>query len=98
VKNGQFFALQTAVTLFALQTVGENRSDYLLYKWQVKIGHIICFTYSRGKMVTLFALHTAGEKLLHYWLYKEQVKIGHFICFTYSRYKLATYKANYVTV
>jgi hypothetical protein len=52
--TGEIFALQTAgeklsksVTLFALQTAGEKLSHYLLYKQQVKIGHIICFTYSR---------------------------------------------------
>jgi hypothetical protein len=46
--------------LFALQTAGENGSHYLLYKQQVKIGH-------------LFALQTAGENRSHYLLYKQQV-------------------------
>jgi hypothetical protein len=46
----------------------------LLYKQQVKNGHIICLTNSRCKTVTLFAVHTAGENMSHYLLYKQQVK------------------------
>jgi hypothetical protein len=58
----------------------------LLYKQQVKIGQIICFTYSRGETNTLLlGYQTAGEKWSHYLLYKQQVKIGHNICFTDSR-------------
>jgi hypothetical protein len=73
------------VTLFALQTAGENWSHYLLYIQQVQNGHIICLTNSRWKTVTLFALQTAGENWSQYLLYIQQVKICHIICFTNSR-------------